>query len=474
MFKRKTIVGLVAMMLVGCSQGVRNLEIKPSVLEETTILPLSIRASNEVVLRSDTGEDPLQKVHAILLAFYSVEDGAEKLLRTEEFRISNPSELTELNAKVPKGDYKLVVIANPTEAIRGRVKTGALLSRLTEPDYFGAADLSRQIDASTLAISMFNEQGPVRIAETDFADTPSGITKRRAITLEPSLARVFVYGTPTLKGGSLGSEPARYTINNIALNVALLRPLNLLSTQIQEQIDDKSDRSTRYAAGRLWSLWSSVDPSNITKEVASHVTESYRSARWQTMQSSVEAYHAERKNLAMYAKETAIPSRAYLQGVAPCVVVAYPYVPEGLTLATGEGWVNYRGQYYTESNFKAFVSGRTEPSEELKQAIQRAQITEASFSEAFSKSGIDFYHKALSYYVVYIRHFASTSADNAYGRYGLIRGNEYRIRIASIQTPGQATPPVLSGNMNPISEQAYLGLSVSITPVITRDQEETL
>lgn len=330
MFKRKTIVGLVAMMLVGCSQGVRNLEIKPSVLEETTILPLSIRASNEVVLRSDTGEDPLQKVHAILLAFYSVEDGAEKLLRTEEFRISNPSELTELNAKVPKGDYKLVVIANPTEAIRGRVKTGALLSRLTEPDYFGAADLSRQIDASTLAISMFNEQGPVRIAETDFADTPSGITKRRAITLEPSLARVFVYGTPTLKGGSLGSEPARYTINNIALNVALLRPLNLLSTQVQEQIDDKSDRSTRYAAGRLWSLWSSVDPSNITKEVASHVTESYRSARWQTMQSSVEAYHAERKNLAMYAKETAIPSRAYLQGVAPCVVVAYPYVPEGL------------------------------------------------------------------------------------------------------------------------------------------------
>lgn len=474
MTKFKKAVALVAMVLAGCSQGVRELEIKPQGSDEVSILPLSIQASNEVVLRSSASEDPLQKVHAILLAFYSDQDGAEKLLRTEEIRVNDAAELTELNAKAPKGNYKLVVIANPTEAIRSRVKVGALLSRLTEPDYFSSADLSRQVDASTLAISMLNEQGAVRISEADFADTPSAITRRRSVSLEPSLARVLVYGAPTLKGGIQGSEPARYIINNIAINVPLLRPLNLLSTQAQEQAEDGSDRSTRYAAGRLWSLWSSTTPSNIADEIASHTADTYKKATWQTILSTVDAYDTERKQLALYAKETAVPSRAYVQGVVPCVVIAYPYVPDGLSLTEGEGWVNYRGRYYTESKFKVFVSGRTMPTTELKQAIQRAQITEASFSEAFSKEGIEFYHKALNHYVVYIRHFASATAGDAYGRYGLIRGNEYRIRLLSIQAPGQATRPVLVGNTTPIAEQAHLGLSVSITPVTVRDQEEAL
>lgn len=474
MFKVKRTIALLAVVLAGCSQGVRELEIKPQPSKETVILPLSIQASNEVTLRSGGSEDPLQKVHAVLLAFYSTEAGREKLLRTEEIRIQDASELSELNAKAPKGNYKLVVIANPTEAIRERVKVGAALTRLTEPEFIRASELSRQVDVSTLAISMFNEQGVVSISDTDFADAPASITKRRAITLEPSLSRVLVYGAPTLKGGTQGSEPARYLINNVSNSVSLLRPLNLLSTGVAEVAGDKSDRGLRYAAGRLWALWNNTEPTDIANELANHTADSYKRATWQTILPSVNAYDTERQSLSVYAKETAVPSRAYLQGVVPCVVIAYPYVPDGLSLKSGEGWVNYRGGYYTETEFKSFVTGASAPSDELKNAIQRANLTEDSFSEAFSKEGIDFYYKALSHYVVYIRHFSTATAGNAYGRYGLIRGNEYRIHLICVQSPGQATPPILGGNMTPIAEQAYAGLSVSITPVTMRDQDEAL
>ena len=42
------------------------------------------------------------------------------------------------------------------------------------------------------------------------------------------------------------------------------------------------------------------------------------------------------------------------------------------------------------------------------------------------------------------------------GRYGLVRGNEYRIHLTRILRPGSALPPDLSKDQRPLTEERDL------------------
>lgn len=111
---------------------------------------------------------------------------------------------------------------------------------------------------------------------------------------------------------------------------------------------------------------------------------------------------------------------------------------------------------------------------QLMEAIRLNNINESSFSnsQGFDKGGIKFYYQGYSYYSVFIKHFGDP--NKRYGFYGLVRGNEYHIRLLKINDPGSPTPLVYTNNMNPISEEQSSALKLQVSTLNVRNQDVEL
>lgn len=463
---------LASLLFAGCTAEDSEPLVTIDSVNETDALTLRIEAPNDIVLRAASSTiDPLTEVRLLRLVFYRSVDEIYRVAYIREVTIGDNTDLSNMHVKLPRGDYQLVAIANPTPILIELTMVNRALTELTEASPQTASHL-RLVSASTpkLLIPMLNAQGAIDIPSSAF-DSSDPAT---SIQLEPTLARVLVFGTPEVHRGNQGTAPLRYTTTNLTSHMSYLRMLNRLEEGVQETLNDGSNRKSRYASCDLWSSWESQTPTS-TRGVA-HMTESLykKQEYWSEVQPTPEAFSTHLSSPALYCKEGVLPPKAYLQGLVPTVVVAFPYIPEGLTLSDEEGWIEYRGRVYSESRVRTMIQTKKYDTPEFEAAIKRANITNASFSEGFSKENINFYHKGVNYYGVPIRHFASATAPTAYGRYGVVRGNEYRIKLVRVTQMGTPTPMVYTDNLNPIDENEALTHSLVVVPIERREQDAEL
>lgn len=447
----------------------------PELHPEGSILHLSISTPRSVALRGAEAVDPMQQIKTLHFAFYA--EDSELVTEVREVKVTSPDQLKDLTLALPEGTYKLVVVANATPALVRETAVGRPLSAISEYRSMLVDALSTASDGS-LTIAQLNEQGAISVPASAFGAT----TPQVQVTLEPALARVFVYGEPQLPTGvTRGSAPADYLVNGVARYTAPLRPLGLLRSGVKEAQGDGSNPADRYPSSRLYELWGNSIPTTLTEALAYYTPEMILGKTNMTIPRAAlladEAGIAEaRTRQPYYIRETTVPPTAYLVGSIPTVVLRFPYIPAGLSLQGSEGWFSFEGKYYAEHELREMIrSGKVEDTR-LQEAIRQAGLTEEMLSASFEMHGISFHYRSYCYYTIPIRHFNDREAPEktSLGRYGLVRGNEYRIHLTRILRPGSAVPPDLAHDLRPLTEESELHAVIRVRPVVNRSQEAHL
>lgn len=458
-------------LLVSCRD--KNYVAEPSLppQREEAVLTLRVQPPNEVTLRAktETTTEPMRTIKLLRFVFYKEIDRIYRVSAIKEQNISTPDQLAKIKLTLPAEDYKLVVIANPSDRLIELTKLEMPLDSVTEPVPMITRDFRGNKNDLSEGISMLNEYGPISVSKAAFNQEAS-ITP---ITIESALARIIVYGEPELYGATKGKSAPRFIISNLLKRVAPIRPLGLLATGEQESSTQASLARDRYAGSSVWQVWKGKKPEN-TQEVATLTETQYvRDRFWSTIAPNESAYATRLEEPSLYAKESVLPPTAYLQGITPCVVIEYPYIPKALTLKENEGWVSFQGQHYTETEFRGFIAKGQYPNHKLKAAAQKIDLEAEAFKAGFEREGIKFYYEAKNYYVVYIRHFDQPTSSK-HGKFGVVRGNEYRIKILNITAAGSPTWPLLEGNLSDIVETATAQQGISTSEITSRTQEAEL
>lgn len=469
-----------SLLLSSCGKETKELTLDPRTSIPTKDkqhqeLHLSVTTHNKVTLRSlDTQADPLTRIQNLRLVFYNQGDNPV-VQDVSDIIITSPSQLENLAVKLHADNYQLVAIANPTPKFINLTLKGAPLSNITAAITSKTTDYYSQAENLASSVVLFNDQGIINISKAQFSSK-----ENISIKLEASLARVFVYGTPSIKGGILKSnKPASFFIAGLANQGYHLRQLASLASGSLEVLGDNTEQASHYAKSPIWDIWKTSIPS--TTEGINHYTERMRLAGqevpWKLVLNSDRELSSKMADAMYLTKESTIPSAELaLMGTTPYVLVRYPYVPQGLTLEDNEGWLRYQGKLYTETQAKELLKNEQATQDPLKIAMSEDQITETSFVRGFisSKHKIEFYKDGYSYYTVYIKHFTPEQSPNGYGRYGIVRGNEYRIHIQSIQRAGMPIPPDYTNNLTPITERINSALNATALSVVSHTQEEEL
>lgn len=466
------LAGALSLAILSCTkESGTPLALNPETTEtkDLSYLRLSLSRPNDVVLRSLTTDDPMVKVEHLTLLFYETEGNSLESIK--DVTISSPSQLSNIIVKLPPKDYKLVALANATETIKSLLTIGSPLSVLTEGQALNTRDLYH-IEKNLILMS--NSQGAVSVTRDKFMrSSASESSKTVHLSLEPILARVLVYGRPNIRMGKKGQQTPKYLINNLLKKTSLLRQLNKLSTGVEEQALDGSNREQRYAKSYIWDSWmSQVGFDEIAQREDRFFAADRLDAEVKEQEGDISIGHLQSPYI--YAKENALPSEAFVKGLVPYVMLAYPYVPNGLDLDVNEGWLSYRGKYYRERDVKQILSQSVSSEHsELKQTLLSNGINTSSFDKGFDKGGLKFYHKAYSYYAIFIKHFGEATTDN-YGKYGIVRGNEYHITLREIGAAGSPIPIKYDNSSDPIVEQEHSSLAVDVITRTRRTQIEDL
>ena len=440
-----------------------------------SVLHLSISTPRSVALRGAEAVDPMQQIKTLHFAFYA--EDSQLVTEVREVKVTSPDQLKDLTLALPEGAYKLVVVANATPALVRETAVGRPLSAISEYRSMLVDALSTVSDGS-LTIAQLNEQGPISVPASAFGAT----TPQVQVTLEPALARVFVYGEPQLPTGvTRGSAPADYLVNGVARYTAPLRPLGLLRSGVKEVQGDGSNPADRYPSSRLYELWGNSTPTTLTEALAYYTPEMILGKTNMTIPRAAlladEAGIAEaRTRQPYYIRETTVPQTAYLVGSIPTVVLRFPYIPAGLSLQGDEGWFSFEGKYYAEHELREMIRSGKAEDVRFQEAIRQAGLTEEMLSASFEMHGISFHHRSYCYYTIPIRHFNDREAPEktSLGRYGLVRGNEYRIHLTRILRPGSAVPPDLAHDLRLLTEESELQAVIRVRPVVNRSQEAHL
>lgn len=463
----------VSFAVVACSAHYGNEpkeDKKPDDKTETSAyLQLSVDCPKGVTLRG-VKRDPMTEVRQLFLLFYDV--NSETLRYVRDAGSITEDGLSKIDVRLPSGDYLLVALANPTEALRSSMNRGASLSLLTE----GQALKTKTLLGDDLSLVMANEQGVVNISKSDFGESrPLAAQSPIHIRIEPVLARVFVYGTPTIYGGSRGEAEPKYIVNNGLKKTSVLRMLNKLSTGVMERQGDNSNRAERYAKSVYWDQWEKELPQN-TAEITVYYEEDLQAKKMGArVREKVSDFDAELStNKFIYAKENVLPENAFRLGFVPHVLIAFPYIPNDVKLSSGEGWLSFRGRHYAEHTIREMIENPDNAPEDLRAVLEDSKITVQKLEEStggFSIGGLDFFYKGYSYYVVPIRHFGGDPELASYGFYGIVRGNEYRLQLLDISQVGSPVPICYKNNLDPIYSDKHLTAEPLLSLPINRDQE---
>jgi len=192
-----------------------------------------------------------------------------------------------------------------------------------------------------------------------------------------------------------------------------------------------------------------------------------------------------------YALENTMDADEQYEDVTTAAVLRAKYVPKGTAMGNTLGTVGYfvwKGYVFTGTelvSIKNFDPGTATPGDipkyETFLELQKYLITnetalEGAFGSTYNYNGvskregqIEYNADGFGFYRILIRHFndGQEPVKMAYGRFGIVRNNWYRLTINSIAGPGSIDVPKPEG---PDDKEYFIAVEIEVLPWLVRDQ----
>ena len=433
------------------------------------------------------GEDPIRQVRCLTLYIFDGNSPESKMIgiKRVEGNMATPTPI-----KLVRKECYILSFVNTTEALEKRLQGYTQLKDFREA-IKGDISYLADVDGSKVHSVVMSpvSSAPCHVTENQFSETIEGLVGKTPCKLEvePMLARVFVYGVPHVANGEvlLLDEKIAFRTIYFSQEFDLIRRTKL-EGEVQPLAKD-------YAYSPGYEALKDQVASSLTAEFVGK----YRVAPNPVLfyaPVGKERNSTDLSDKKLYVKETTCPPNQYLVSLVPHIVVRAKVVPKTLKdgLAPDEGWIRYKGGTMKESVFAALVQEVLKnvdaynnpvdgmPSsflEALKQGLKdpekKGLLT--ARSAAFTINGIQFYHHSYNYYFLPIRHFGQTEAPlwNSFGRYGVVRNNEYAIHLNTILGYGSNLfPDKLTSER--IAEKSSLSFTLTVKDLSSHTAEADL
>lgn len=438
------------------------------------------------VLR-DGSEDPIHQVRCLSLYIFDGDKPESKLfgIKKLEGNMASPTPI-----KLVRKECYILSFVNVTETLERKLQGYTQLKDFREAikgdiSYLADVDGSRIHSVVMSPVS----STPCHVTEDQFSETIEGLGGKPACKLEvePMLARVFAYGTPRVANSEvlLLDEEIGFRTIYFSQEFDLIRRTKL------EGEEQPLAKDYAYSPGY----------EALRDQVASSLTAEFI-GKYRVAPNPVLFYapvgkernSADLSDKKLYVKETTCPPNHFLVSLIPHIVVRAKVVPKSLKdqLGTEEGWIRYKGGAMRESAFASLVqevlknmdaydkpvngmpSGFLEALKQgLKDSKKKGLITARKAS--FTINEIQFYHQSYNYYLLPIRHFGQTEAPlwNSFGRYGVVRNNEYAIHLKTILGFGSNLfPDKLTTDR--IAEKSSLSFTLTVKELSSHTAEADL
>lgn len=452
--------------------------------------------------------DPMSAVEKLDLYFFSSEsEPAERtLVAHRTFGKAEVATNAPLSMSLPVSSYYLVAVLNGTPNIQNTFGQGVSWSKLFEPTY-RLADLYTRSGDKVTSVVWSNDQGPIQIDKSAFDKGASSVQ----VTLTRAIARVKLFGEPKVpQYMSLDlTNGGTFKIGCRSLQSFLMRELAPLigsPESVMEKPGDGSKFATRYAYSPGYQEIATSEPSNQKA-----LLDTYRLRNNNRTICNLESLKLVPKTVdecdlaydGYYSLETTVDPDHTTYYFLPSMLIGYKLYPASLDalgdFKADEGWVSFNGRYYRGRDFNTYLkaiyqrnktTGKPKPVVTVPTGYPKAlqDVCEEYVATQGDKmlittsehqgelvpidyKGLRYYLRSYNYYYLPVQH---APTQEGYGRYGIVRNNEYRIEITSISDFG--TPLMMKPADHPdkyVPKQP-ISATLTLTPLVEHNDKADL
>ncbi|MDL2256427.1 Mfa1 family fimbria major subunit [Parabacteroides sp. OttesenSCG-928-G06] len=408
--------------------------------------------------------------------------------------------------EVDKKPYKLAVFLNPSDALLGTVAVNRPLSAMqTAADATVASLTERGSSPATVDnFLMSNFAGLVTVTTDNIYNTKEGAEKAPVpVHVERAVAKVILTIDGSFAANShpgISTSSIRWQVDVINKSTYWMRKQTKMLNGTEETAYNNgngvsiANRDSMYAedtnfekiSAAYWatltspgytqpvpsSYFTTIAADDITREIKSdeyaYVTENTMTAeeQWEDVTTSV------------VIKATIIPTATALGttlGAAPYFVYGDSVFSgaelqaikeadeDNDAITTGVTWAQFKAAYGFATTLQNFLndSGTT--------AVFGSDYASVSGTASLKHGSLKYFYDGVHYYNVPIRHFSNDLQPEqmAYGRYGVVRNNVYKLTLNHIKKYGDITIPP---KVNPDDNQSWLSVEFTILPWVIRSQ----
>lgn len=430
---------------------------------------LSIALSSENVTLRNGGIDVYSDINNVVLLFFSQETEKLEVIKV----VNNPSKGEALSVRLPRSNYRLIAVANPTEKVLSFCYLGCQLKDFENVEIEGISNLRRlNEDGSVQSLTMINAQGAVDVSQDCFKEK-SEQTQPISVELESCLASLRIYGTPTLDKSIKASALAgSFFVTGVSKSTFLMRRMSvLIGSSTPEKPNDQSPLSQRFAQSVGYQEILSSQPESLDQLLSQYRTYTHdkrTNINKFVIKAKKEDYTGQEHYI--YFPETTVDASHFFYSCIPFAYIRYQLYPATLsdTFNPENGWLRYKGVCYDGKALTQYVEllkkSNTATTEDLPKEL--AQIIKTLYSTRrlpiyqdgvlgeFDLDGVEYYYKSYNYFLTPIFH---QKGVKEVGRFGLVRHNIYNIHIKHIAHLGTPTIPNLSMQHTSYKELENMG-----------------
>lgn len=482
--------GLFTLFVSGCHKDPFGGD-NPNLKAEEDLLIVNIPSFQNYI--REGAEDPALQVSEVYFLFFDGNQPSSKLEKLFVSQKSNEIDQGNFSLRLVKDNYYLLVVTSPTQSLKDNFMIGKTLQDIDTcyhrvSLYHRVLHEGSQSSKSYFPIVMTNTQGLVPVTEANFGSSPK---EPLSVDVELSQARMLINNYPTF-ASHIKDLAGKYTLTTrgYLTKVFLTRRMALLSNGLQEVQGDGSDIADRYA----YSFgYKEVENAQSTEEIQSFME---KNRPWNQMELpelrfwlSKDATPEEKMTYpASYRPEHTVPNTKLLRTLTPHLVLVYRLCPSSISPAENEGWISYQKSFYLlESDFRKVLEAQKKGSsvnvpatngfpasffEETKALLQaNGNDVNKVLEYAFTKQDLRFYKNSYNYYMFPVRHFDDKQAPDihSYGRYGVVRGNEYSFDITGmIKDFGETSDKEFYQDYSELQEEEPIQFTLKVVPIHKR------
>lgn len=401
------------------------------------------------------------KVSTLTIAFFDVTTNIASEVVTltatpADYTISGTKVNTKA-IKMDKDNYDVVVLVNAPGALIVKGST-------TKTDFETAANAVISDLTSSNGFFMTNATGYKRVNPGNFQPTETAATGTPVpLKVERAVAKIVVSkgASMTVTGGTVADATIKWAadVKNKELywmrkqtnKLEYVAPDWVAGAMETESDYTSAGREFLYAEDPNFSGHTATETGLFNRIVAADVAKDLDSVE--------------------YVPENTMQAADQFRNVSTSVVIKLVYVPAGITDAATVGYYMYNGIPVSDADMKAYEADHSSIPASLvglgdllnEYAPSLATTPIASFTH----KSLSFYKNGVSYFNVPIKHFKNQTELMAYGRYGVVRNNIYKLTINSIKGPGKTEPSPEDWEDD---EESYISVEFEIMPWYVRDQ----